>query len=523
MGKISSYAANSSPDQQFLFLGTDPNNSSMGSTGTTEVVSLSTLLAQVPQATSSVYGTIKLSGTSTEYLNGAGAWTTPSGGSGGVPTMNVIWMDALGADNTGATSVTALFNQQLTAAAGTPCRFVFGIGTYLFSAAPDTLGKEQSVTGLGKGLTNFTWSGAGPLFTVTEAVTTAWDGSDNAGIFSGFTIIGPYGTAGTAGIKYGALQGIRLDDLGLYGLDGGAVTGYAVGSTDWAEEAVMTRLDISGCGATSGYVFGFSGTSFDYSLIDAVVVVEAGIDVLALSSGAQMQGLEFGCRGNLHGGTANTGALISLDRGNTAGTSLIGGGTFRVSMEGDGTSAGAPGNVGHYLLWMGSSNAVSQFEAAGTFNVFNAGAPSQGWYNPNNLPASFAGLTVALDGGSMAQGAALAVMGGTRLTSAMDGFAAMYQSTVYWMFGDVQTALLASGAQTLVFAGTDKFIIRGRLLLKQPASGSAATVTWPSNVAWLGGSAPTLSTANGAVDEFDATYLPQESQWRLSHLGTYSS
>lgn len=39
-----------------------------------------------------------------------------------------------------------------------------------------------------------------------------------------------------------------------------------------------------------------------------------------------------------------------------------------------------------------------------------------------------------------------------------------------------------------------------RLTVIQPASGSAATITWPANFLFAGGAAPTLSTGNNAID-----------------------
>lgn len=438
-------------------------------------------------------------------------------GGGSVPGMQVIYMDALGADNTGSTSVTSLFNTQLSAKAGAPCLFVFGIGTYHWATAPNSLTTGQYVAGLGKGLTSFTWSGSGPLFTVNMS-TSGWNGSGNAGGFSGFTIAGPYGSGGTAGIKYGAVQGLRIDDVGFFGLDGSAVIGYQVtASTDWAEESIFTRLDISGCGATSKSIFSFTTTSFDYTKIDAVIVVEAGIDIIAMVNGAAMQGLDLSLRGNLHGGTSNTGAVISIDRGNTAGTSNLNGGSFHVSMEGDGTSAGAAGNVGHYLLWMGSSNAASQFQAQGIFNVLNAGAPCQGTYNPNYLPASFSGTTMALNGGSVSAGAGLTSIGGSRWSPAGDGFgAAQSGQTVYWQFGDVFTFTLLSGANgTWSFQGTDSFVIHGTLYLKDPSSGTTPTLTLPGT--WVT-STPTFTTT-GKVHKIICDYLPTESTWYLQWVG----
>lgn len=516
MPKISSYPSNSDPDDEFEFLGTDPENTSEAASGTTETVPLSAIVAAVPQATSSAYGTVKLSGSSSQYLNGAGSWTTPSGGGGGVPGMQVFYMDANGADHTGTTSCTSIFNAAVTAAAGGPLLVVFGLGTYLFSTAPSSLGKDQSVAGLGSRVTTFTWSGSGPLFTVTEAVTGGWNGSDRAGALTGFSISGPGGSSGTAGVKYGALQGLRLDDLGLYGLDGGAVIGYAVSTNDWAEEAIMTRLDISECGATSGNVFSFTGTSFDYSSIDALVVVEHGIDVIALDN-AVMEGLQLGLRGNLHGGATNTGALISMDRADSSYASVIGGGSFMVGMEGDDTTDGGSGTVGHYLIYMNSTSSASQFEAQGSLNVFNAGAAGQFIYNPNFLPLSFTGL---LNSGTsqMLDGEAGVVYGGQALTAAGMGFTTLGTGTqtLYIQFGDVMSFTLSSGSTTLAMSENSAFVRRLTFLIKQPASGTA-TLTWPASFYFASGSS--LSTAAGAIDQVSCVWDPSSAVYYCTVTG----
>lgn len=529
MPKISQYPANSSPDTSFLFLGTDPLDKTEGPTGTTETVSYATLLAPAVRLGGDIGGTVdapevlKIQGQAitappggtSDFLRADGAWAVPPGTGGGtVPGMQVIWMDAQGADHTGATSVTSLFNTLLADQAGAPTLFLFGVGTYLWGTAPNSLGKNQSIMGMGSRVTTFTWSGTGPLFTLTEAaVSGTWNGSDNAGDLSGFTISGPYGNAGTAGIKYGALQGLRVDDVGFYGLDGGCVEGYQVTSgVDWAEEAIMTRLDISGCGATSGYVFGFNTTSFDYTAIDAVVVVEANIDILRVQSNAQMQGLKLGLRGNLHGGTSNTGAVIAVERGNSSGTGLIGGAVFEIGMEGDNTSDGGAGNVGHYALYMGSSNSASQVSAGGVFSIFNAGAPCQPVYNPSFLPVSlppFLNITADSAGNlTMSDGDALVVSGGaTEIWAGQVGSA--LGTVVYCQFGSKWVGVLAAGANALTFSGLNGYGRDLDLLLTQPASGGPSTVTWPSNVKWPGGTAPTLSTAANATDWVRLVFMPQ--------------
>jgi hypothetical protein len=432
-------------------------------------------------------------------------WQVPASTAAGARR---IFVDTFGADPTGAADSAAAVRAAQASGGSSPYVLVFSVGTYLFGSAPSNLGLDQYVQGQGQFATYFSWSVAGPLWTVVEPGT--FNGAHRAGRLSGFSINGPQGSGGVAGIKYGGLQSFQLDDVGLYGLDGGAVIGYKFGSSDYAEEAVFTRLSVSECGATSGYVFGFSGTSFDYTSIDAVVVVEANIDIVHLSSNGQLQGLNLALRGNVHGGASNTGAVISVERGNTGGTGYLTNAHFAVSMEAD--NAGA-GTVGHYLLWMGSSNSASQFSAEGMFNVFAAGATPQGTSNPNFLPASFGGRGNASDGSAMTAGDALTVQGGTNWTGFNAQFGAPFAGNVYWQFGDIAAPLLASGNNTLIFNGANISSRITYLFLKQPASGAAATVTWPANVFWPGGVTPTLSTANNAVDKLRFIYLSASNVW----------
>jgi parallel beta-helix repeat protein len=72
-------------------------------------------------------------------------------------------------------------------------------------------------------------------------------------------------------------------------------------------------------------------------------------------------------------------------------------------------------------------------------------------------------------------------------------------TTINWNNGNVQSLTLANGGNTLTFSNPQS---GGRYLieLKQPASGAAGTVTFPSTVKWSGGTAPTLTTTNGQTD-----------------------
>ena len=72
-------------------------------------------------------------------------------------------------------------------------------------------------------------------------------------------------------------------------------------------------------------------------------------------------------------------------------------------------------------------------------------------------------------------------------------------TTLNWDNGNVKTITLANGGQTFTFTN-GKSGARYMLILKQPASGAAGTVTWPGTVKWPGGTPPLLTPTNGKVD-----------------------
>jgi hypothetical protein len=65
--------------------------------------------------------------------------------------------------------------------------------------------------------------------------------------------------------------------------------------------------------------------------------------------------------------------------------------------------------------------------------------------------------------------------------------------------GNVIQVQLVSGANTVTVSNPKS---GGRYVLevKQPASGAAGTVTWPSTFKWSAGTAPTLTATNGLTD-----------------------
>ncbi len=78
-------------------------------------------------------------------------------------------------------------------------------------------------------------------------------------------------------------------------------------------------------------------------------------------------------------------------------------------------------------------------------------------------------------------------------------------TTLDWSNGNVQYIQLANNGQTFTFSNP-KDGARYALILKQPSSGAAGTVTWPGEVLWSGGTGPTLTVTNDKVDVITLIY-----------------
>jgi hypothetical protein len=78
-------------------------------------------------------------------------------------------------------------------------------------------------------------------------------------------------------------------------------------------------------------------------------------------------------------------------------------------------------------------------------------------------------------------------------------------TTIDFNNGNVQSLTLASGANVVTFAnGQDggKYI----LMIKQPPSGGAGTISWPATVRWGNGTAPVFTTTNAKTDYIGFIY-----------------
>jgi hypothetical protein len=78
--------------------------------------------------------------------------------------------------------------------------------------------------------------------------------------------------------------------------------------------------------------------------------------------------------------------------------------------------------------------------------------------------------------------------------------------TTNWNEGNVHYIVLGNGAHTAPTLSNPKDGARYMLILKQPASDAAGTVTWPAAMKFPGGVAPTLTTDNNAVDIITLVY-----------------
>ncbi len=85
-------------------------------------------------------------------------------------------------------------------------------------------------------------------------------------------------------------------------------------------------------------------------------------------------------------------------------------------------------------------------------------------------------------------------------------------TSIDWANGNTQSLTLANDSNTLTFSnGQDG--AKYTLMLKQPASGNAGTVSWPASVRWPSGSAPSLTTNSGKTDYIGFIYNGIDSKY----------
>lgn len=511
---ITGLPANTNPSSACIMVVVDPANTSQAPTGTDEQVTLANLATSqnLVKLGGDLAGTTaaptigKLQGTTlaapsggaTRYLNATGTWTVPAGGGGGSSVLDWVSVITYGADPTGVHDSTTAFNGAVGALPAAGGIVYVPAGTYLISGTI-TLKQSQGMIGDGHVTSILNYTGSSTCIKIANSGT--FDGSTEGGWFQGFQVSGTYSGSSQIGCSVADLQGTKMDDVAFYGLGGCAL--FFTEISGWAEEGHFTKISCIQCGTAGNNATGavvFSGTSFDYGVYEFTIVTNPGAHGIVLQNGVDMNGCRIAIRGNFYGDTPNTGAVIAIDPGNTSGTSYLMTADLDVSVETAGTG------LGHYLLWMGSSNATSQFSGSGILSMFNAFQNGQGILNNDSLPMGFSGICNDGTGNTLQAGDGFTVLGG--ITSPIQGgLGQALGGTVYAELGSVWMGQLVSGTNAITFDGLEAWGREIDLFLQQPSSGSDGTVTWPSSIKWPSGTAPTLSTANSEVDWIKIKWL----------------
>jgi hypothetical protein len=427
------------------------------------------------------------------------------------PPSQLINIDQYGADPTGTADSSAGIIKAQQAGGTSPYLLMGNVNSnYKFGALTDInpFIQNQSISGYGAALTNFTYLGNNTAFKAQLSGT--FTGGAYASRFTGFSLSG-FSAGGSAnGLQVSNLQGANGNDLSINGF-GGTGLNLVNTSGDWSEQSNwQARLIQNGAGCT------FDTGSFDYSNYDFLIVANANQDGIRLQNAANLQGSQLRIRGNFHTGVTNTGAVIAIDRGNLSGTSFIKFAQCDIAVEADGAT------LGHFTVLFGSSNSTSQFtNSSGVLGFASGTANFQGVSNPHGVPFGFNGVLHDQALGTMNGGDGGVILGGfdQNQSGALNGN--LFSSTIFFNFGDVIAFQLLNGAQTLTFSSLGTWARRVNLYIAQPASGAAGTITWPANVKWPGGTAPTLSATNNFVDHVRMTFLPTPGNWYGELVGAH--
>lgn len=417
----------------------------------------------------------------------------------------LVYADLYGADPTGATDSTAALVRAQAAGGSGAYQIVLSAGTYVLGTSSDvgTFGRNQGMTGQGRGVTTLSYKGSG---TCVAAFDSSFSSSASVGgKFGGFTVDGTSAGSAAVGMSWGNLQLARCDDIAVTNFGGATAAGLKmanVGANSHSEQAEWTAIKLSN--NTVGVLWDFD--SFDYSLYQFVISANSNQDGMRLQNNASLEGCRLEVRGNFNSGAGNTGAVIAIDRGNAAGTSRIDGCQIYLNVECDGSTG-----LGHYTLWM-EGGSQSQFTGVGVMEFHDESVAFQGAsFTVNTQQVGFSGRIIDNFFGNMFPGESSAFYGGTSWNE-HNSLVTLFGGTIFLKYADLFAMQLGHGANSLVFNGPGGRSRKIELFVAQPASGSAGTMSWPSNVFFPGGN-PVLSVANGAVDRVRLTYLPTEDTW----------
>lgn len=439
------------------------------------------------------------------------------------PWYNVIFY---GADPTGSADSTSAFAAAMTAMGSSPGTIYVPAGTYKTSSVGSFV-LDQNMIGDGSSVTTINYTGSTNAIVIDNSGT--FNDSFNAGKFTGFSLNGSTATGTPVGIKFGNLQGVVIHDVGIYAFAGKGIYGLNH-SGGWSEENNIQAILVG-----NGTAAVFDTSSYDYSNIDLLIVTSPGAGGMYLQNSAQMQGCSIRIRGNFYVASSNTAAVIGIELAGGSGSSYFNNCHFDVAVENAPADNATIGYVSHYTVYMGSSNAASQLaNCTGVLSFSNVATDTgsnpinfRGYSNVNFLPFGFSGVVEDTVLGLMSPGDGLAIVGGTDY--ALPGFTIannLFANTIFFEFGDIQLFTLGNGNNTITFdgikSGTGGFGKQVVLMIKQPSSGAAGTVTWPANVKWSGGS-HTLSSTNNFVDKVRMLYSPNDDTWYAEVSGLHYS
>jgi hypothetical protein len=426
---------------------------------------------------------------------------------GGAPGLRLVYVDAHGADPTGATYSDTAFAAAQAAAGSGAYQMVMGSGTYKLAGAY-TFGRYQGLTGPGSAFCTISYTGTG---TCIAAYDSSFNSSESfGGKFGGFAINGAGAGSAAVGMSWGNLGAARCNDITIVNFTGASSIGLDLhNGSGWSEEGEWTAIRLVSNTVNVCYDTG----SFDYSLFQFVIVAEVNQNGVQLQNSCALEGVRFELRGNFIGGAGNTGCVFAIDPGNPSGASRIDKAQMYVSVESDGTG------TGHYTVQMGGGSS-SQFNGTGVLHFLNGGEGAPPFQAGTFVGTyGFSGIIDETGLGDMVNGDSAAFWGGTQW-NVRGSLTGGWGGTLYTQYADVQCLQLSSGSNAWAFANVPA--IRARrmeLLIAQPASGGAGTITWPGSVTWQSASPPVLQTANGAVDRIRFTYLPATSTWYGEYIG----
>lgn len=96
--------------------------------------------------------------------------------------------------------------------------------------------------------------------------------------------------------------------------------------------------------------------------------------------------------------------------------------------------------------------------------------------------------------------------------------------TVDLTTGNSFVTTLTENVSTVTLSNPPATGTYGQFVIKiiQDGAGGAFTVTWPSSVIWPSGTAPTITTTNGAIDEITLRTIDAGTEWRGSFSQAFS-